>query len=49
MDGLCGSLVCLDVHLPGPGGNREDLGLPIGIFIQRQMEIETETIIRATD
>ena len=30
MDGLCGSLVFLDAHLPGPGGKRKDLGLPIG-------------------
>ena len=30
MDWLCGSLVCLDAHLPRPGWRGEDLGLPTG-------------------
>ena len=25
-----GILVCLDAHLPGPGGRGEELGLPMG-------------------
>ena len=28
MDWLFGILVCLDAHLPGPGGRREELGFP---------------------
>ena len=27
---LFGILVCLDAHLPGPGGRGEELGLPTG-------------------
>ena len=27
---LSGILVCLDAHLPGPGGRGEELGLPAG-------------------
>lgn len=27
---ITASLVCLNAHLPVAGGNREDLGLPIG-------------------
>ena len=27
---LCGSLVCLDAHLPRTGWRGEDLGLPTG-------------------
>ena len=30
MDWLFGILVCLDAHLPGPGGRGEELGLPTG-------------------
>ena len=30
MDWLCGSLVCLDAHLPRPGWRGEDPGLPTG-------------------
>ena len=30
MDWLCGSLVCLDAHLPRPGWRGEGLGLPTG-------------------
>ena len=30
MDWLCGSLVCLDAHLPIPGWRGEDLELPPG-------------------
>ena len=30
MDWLFGILVCLDAHLPGPGGRGEELGFPTG-------------------
>ena len=30
MDWLFGILVCLDAHLPGPGGRGEELELPTG-------------------
>ena len=30
MDWLFGILVCLDAHIPRPGGRREELELPTG-------------------
>ena len=30
MNWLFGILVCLDAHLPGPGGREEELGFPTG-------------------